>query len=168
VGNVKQVFVLTHNVYFHKEVTFNPRRKNTSLSDETFWIVKKVDGVSSLTQNMDNPIKTSYELLWAEIKCSNASLTSLQNTMRRILEYYFRILGGWKDWNFDAWFEGQELLICQSLLSWVNDGSHFPDDDLHYRVSPESIEIYKKVFRSIFEKTQHIEHYNMMMQTTVA
>ena len=168
VGNVKQVFVLTHNVYFHKEVTFNPRRKNTSLSDETFWIVKKVDGVSSLTQNMDNPIKTSYELLWAEIKCPNASLTSLQNTMRRILEYYFRILGGWKDWNFDAWFEGQELLICQSLLSWVNDGSHFPDDDLHYRVSPEAIEVYKKVFRSIFEKTQHIEHYNMMMQTTVA
>ena len=92
------------------------------------------------------------------------SLTSIQNTMRRILEYYYRILGGWRDWNLDSWFEGQELLVCQSLLSWVNDGSHFPDDDLHYRVSSESIDVYKTVFKRIFEKTHHIEHYNMMMQ----
>lgn len=163
-GNIKQVVVLTHNVYFHKEVTFNPNRKNGSLKDETFWIVKKINGESSLSKKADNPIKTSYELLWDEIKDQNTSLTSIQNTMRRILEYYYRILGGWRDWNLDSWFEGQELLVCQSLLSWVNDGSHFPDDDLHYRVSSESIDVYKTVFKRIFEKTHHIEHYNMMMQ----
>ena len=162
-GNVKQVIVLTHNVYFHKEVTFDPRRKNGTLKDETFSLIKKDDGISSISMYEDNPIKTSYERLWDEIKNPSASVTSLQNTMRRILEYYFRILGGWKDWNLTPWFEGTELMICQSLLSWVNDGSHFPDDDLHYNVSTEVGEKYREVFKRIFDKTGHIEHYNMMM-----
>lgn len=163
-GNVKQIIVLTHNVYFHKEVTFDPRRKKGLLIDETFWIVKKRDGSSLLLPKQDNPIKTSYELLWDELKNPEYSLTGLRNTMRRILEYYFRILGGWNDWNLNSWFDGLELSICQSLLSWANDGSHFPDDDLHYRVSPDAVEAYKKVFKCIFEKTGHIEHYKMMMQ----
>lgn len=42
-SHIKQVFVLTHNVYFHKEVTFNPKRRNneTMSGEETFWIVRK-------------------------------------------------------------------------------------------------------------------------------
>jgi len=35
-GHIKQVFVLTHNVYFHKEVTFNPNRRDVAMNEETF------------------------------------------------------------------------------------------------------------------------------------
>lgn len=39
---IKQVFVLTHNIYFHKEVTFDKKRNGTAArSDETFWVVRK-------------------------------------------------------------------------------------------------------------------------------
>ncbi|GAA9885734.1 hypothetical protein VN0673_13520 [Helicobacter pylori] len=50
-----------------------------------------------------NPVKNSYELLWQEVrrakKDSNISWVSLQNVMRRIIEYYFRILGSLKHYD---------------------------------------------------------------------
>lgn len=92
-GTVKQVFVLTHNVYFHKEVTFNPKRTSGVLNEETFWTVSKFHDVSHLKRHGENPIKTSYELLWAEVRSPLSSSQTLQNTLRRILESYFRILG---------------------------------------------------------------------------
>jgi wobble nucleotide-excising tRNase len=35
-GHIKQIFVLTHNVYFHKEVTYNQNRKDVAMNEETF------------------------------------------------------------------------------------------------------------------------------------
>jgi wobble nucleotide-excising tRNase len=73
-GHIKQVFVLTHNVYFHKEVTFNHNRKKKALSEETFWIVRKPGSISKIEKHDSNPIKTSYELLWAEVRAGLAKL----------------------------------------------------------------------------------------------
>ncbi len=108
VGHVKQVFVLTHNVYFHKEVTYNPNRKGVAMSEETFWIVRKPGLVSKLERHPANPIKTSYELLWAEIRKPERSNLAIQNTLRRILENYFKILGGIDFDQLCGMFEGKE------------------------------------------------------------
>lgn len=89
-GRVKQVFVLTHNIYIHKEVSFDPDRRGGCKGYETFWIVRKQDDVSVLTPYDHNPIKTSYELLWAEVRSANRSNLPFQNTLRRILESYFK------------------------------------------------------------------------------
>ena len=50
-GYIKQVFVLTHNVYFHKEVTFVGRRaRNAVMKGETFGSPKvRVGHFASLT-----------------------------------------------------------------------------------------------------------------------
>ncbi len=45
-GHIKQVFLLTHNVYFHKQVTFNPKRVNEVMREETFWVIRKPNLVS--------------------------------------------------------------------------------------------------------------------------
>ena len=58
-GNIKQIFVLTHNVYFHREITFNPRRTNRAMNEETFWVVRKSKRTSKLEKYNSNPIKTS-------------------------------------------------------------------------------------------------------------
>ena len=114
---------------------------------------------------MDNPIKTSYELLWKELKNNtNASLVTTQNIMRRILENYFGILGKSIDDTIINSFDSvEEQLICKSLLSWINDGSHTIPDDLYIDSYSDSIEKYKLVFKDIFDKMEHISHYNMMM-----
>lgn len=162
-GQIKQIFVLTHNVYFHKEVTYNSKRKAVAMNEETFWIIRKPGLVSKIEKQSTNPIKTSYELLWAEVRKEDRSNLSIQNTMRRILENYFKILGGVEFDALCAMFDGKEKTICKSLFSWVHDGSHFSHDDLYVSINDSTVDNYLKVFRKIFEKSGHAAHYRMMM-----
>ena len=163
-GYVKQVFVLTHNVYFHKEVTFNPRRSERALSDETFWVVRRPSQESEVVKHESNPVKTSYELLWDELRMADRSSTTIQNTMRRILESYFTILGKLDFDEICERFEGQEKQICKSLFSWVQAGSHSILDDLYVSIDESQIAWYRKVFANIFTKLGHSAHYSMMMR----
>lgn len=163
VGNIKQVFVLTHNVYFHKEVTYNHKRGAVAMPDESFWIVKKLNQCTSVHKHTSNPIKTSYDLLWAEVRNPVKSNLTIQNTLRRILENYFKILGNVNPDDICAKFDGKEKLICKSLFSWVNDGSHFAHDDVFVSIDDGMVESYLSVFRNIFQRTDHIAHYKMMM-----
>lgn len=161
--SVKQVFLLTHNVYFHKEVTFRQTRGSGCLNEETFWTVRKSNGESQVSRHLSNPIKSSYELLWMEVREPNPRNLSVQNALRRILETYFKMLGGIDlDKILDP-FEGNDKLACRALLSWVNDGSHSAHDDLYVAVCESTVELYLDVFRRIFEGANQIEHYNMMM-----
>jgi wobble nucleotide-excising tRNase len=164
-SHVKQIFVLTHNVYFHKEVTFNPRRSNNEAmkSEETFWVIRKSDLISKVEKHTSNPIKTSYELLWSEVRRLDRSNLTIQNTLRRILENYFKIFGGVDPDKIYTMFEGKDKLICKALFSWVNDGSHFAHDDLYVSIDDSMVETYLKVFRTIFKKSDHLAHYKMMM-----
>jgi wobble nucleotide-excising tRNase len=163
-GSIKQVFVLTHNVYFFKEVVFDTARSgNAPQKHETFWTVRKVNDVSSVHRHQSIPIKTSYELLWAPLREPNLADQSLQNNMRRILEHYFRILGGVSFEDIVGKFEGEEKLVCRSLLSWVHDGSHSIADDLFHTLDESAMQRYIVVFQGVFIRMGHANHYNMMM-----
>lgn len=166
-GHLKQIFVLTHNVYFHKEVTFNTKRPTKGkYKHETFWVVKKPNNRTEIIQHDYNPIKTSYELLWSELKGSDKSSLTIQNTLRRILENYFAILGNRNKDAIVCKFNGKDRLICQSLFSWINDGSHFTSDDLYVACDETTIEKFLQIFKKVFENENHISHYNMMMGIT--
>jgi wobble nucleotide-excising tRNase len=142
-GTTKQVFVLTHNVYFHKEVSFNvDRPRGGKRNDETFWTVRKANQVSKIKSHETNPIKTSYELLWLEVKNSERDNLSIQNTLRRIFENYFKILGNVDPDKICVHFDGKEKLICRSLFSWVNDGSHFAHDSLYVSIDTSMVDAY--------------------------
>lgn len=164
-SNIKQILVLTHNVYFHKELSFMGNGNNSNKHIH-YWILRKKNQITNIQYyGIENPIFSSYELLWKELKeiNENSSIT-IQNVMRRIIENYFKILGKYKDdelINKFPDYEGQE--ICRSLLSWINDGSHCMPDDLYVESVDDSLERYQEVFKKIFEYTNHIEHYNMMM-----
>lgn len=165
--NVKQIFILTHNVYFHKEITNRQNdRRNCS-----FWVVRKENQSSYVKRYESNPIKSSYELLWSSIrdrkKYDILSLSTVQNTLRKILENYFQILG-----NIDISiilnrFEGDERIICRSLVSWMHDGSHSIYDDLSCSFDEQLIDNYLCVFKKIFEKLGHENHYKMMMNEEI-
>ena len=62
-------------------------------------------------------------------------------------------------------FEGKDELICSAPFSWTNAGSHFANDDLYLACGPEAVERYLEIFKKIFDKSNHIGHYNMMMAT---
>lgn len=165
-GDVTQLFVLTHNVFFHKEVSFIDGRTK-GYNDTRYWMIQKTDGESKIKPfGTTNPISTSYELLWLELQNdSKQSLISIQNTMRRIIENYFSILGSrYDDRIIDKFETLEEKTIARSLLYWVNDGSHSIYDDLYIDQYTDAIPKYKNVFKQIFIVTGNLAHYNMMMR----
>lgn len=158
-SHLKQIFVLTHNVHFHKEITYDQRRKaDASLGVETFWIVRKPGDYSSVEFHASNPIRTSYQLLGAELKKKAVPALTLQNTMRRILENYFKILGGVDTYDLVGKFEGLEKVQCQSLISWVNDGSHYAPDELFVAIGDGMAASYMRIFFKIFKAANHDAH----------
>ncbi len=163
-GNIKQILLLTHNVYFHKEVTFEGINRKGEKSQ--FWILRKNNKISTIHFYSDkNPIQSSYELLWREIReWENNSGITIQNTLRRVLENYFSILGNKRDDVLINKFPTQEEReICRSLLSWSNEGSHTLPDDLFIEAPDGTISKYLEVFKNIFTLTENSGHYNMMM-----
>lgn len=60
-------------------------------------------------------------------------------------------------------FTGDEQLICKTLLSWVNDGSHSSHEELYISEGEERIDVYINVFKKIFKNLGHESHYKMMM-----
>jgi wobble nucleotide-excising tRNase len=165
IGTVKQLILLTHNVYFHKEVSFIDG-KTKACNKTNFWILRKSDKVTSLQSfGMENPIQSSYGLLWQELKSEEVkSSLTIQNIMRRIIENYFKLLGKLGDDDLILQFPTkEEQEICRSLISWINDGSHNINDDLFIELQDRTIEMYKKVFKDIFVLSNHEGHYNMMM-----
>ncbi|OOG59934.1 AAA family ATPase [Rhodanobacter sp. C03] len=161
-GMIKQVFILTHNVYFHKEVTFTGV-KSPDVRTETHWVIRKPDLLSEVNKHATNPIKTSYELLWHEVRDPNRNSTTIQNALRRILENYFKILGGVPLDELIAKFSGRDKSICKALMSWTNDGSHGVEDDVFFTAGEVSVDTYLDVFRMVFEKSENEGHYKMMM-----
>lgn len=100
---IKQIFILTHNVYFHKEITHHQVKRYRSVS---FYLIRKTDNVSGIilcvrkSQTVPtelenyNPIQNSYAALWDEYR-ELKTVNTLTNVIRRILEYYFIQLCGY-------------------------------------------------------------------------
>ncbi len=163
----KQLIILTHNIYFHKEISF-VNGQAQSENTVNFWKLRKSENKTSITNYQNkNPIYSSYEMLWRELQENIGSPIAIQNSMRRIIENYFKILGGMGDHDILSNFTcPNERLICKSLMCWVNDGSHCIPDDLFIDGQFASVDEYNRIFEAIFEKTGHISHYNMMMRNT--
>lgn len=169
--SIKQLIILTHNLYFFKEVTFDCGWNKTEKNKLRFWTINKLSNLSHINfYEKSNPIKTSYELLWNIIRETEDDNTKydciyLQNTMRRILEYYFKMLGNNPIRTQIDEFEINERPIYKALISWINIGSHSQMEEVFYNERTETnTEIFLSVFKKIFEKTNQINHYNMMMK----
>lgn len=183
---IKQLFVMTHNAYFHKVITYNQVSRYQSVN---FYLVDKLDNTSSVTLCWDysktsagdmvniNPVKNSYAALWAEYRDLQSALPLL-NVMHRILDYYFldicgydgltirqRILvTGRKNFvteNPDGSEDRTKLQLASHLLEFISAGV---SDDVHFVTPSCDVEKLKKVFEMIFKEMGQIQHYNMMIE----
>ncbi|MGI5074690.1 AAA family ATPase [Treponema vincentii] len=168
--NIQQIFVSTHNLYFHKEVTYNRNWPKGMSKCTKYWITRKTHSYSDIVPYEKNPVKSTYEALWDEVRRALenpaiAEQTSLQNTMRRILEHYFTFYGDISFQNLPMHLKMEDAFIARTLLSWVNDGSHSSFDDFSYTPPmSDGIQRYLNIFALIFDSAGHKAHYNMMMK----
>lgn len=164
-ASIEQIFVLTHNRMFHKQVSTRQRRADTH-----YWMLGKRNGKTYAKDfGKENPVRGEYARLWQELKEAQRGddRVGLQNAMRRIIEYYFVEIGGYSKHRLvpDHFADDEEeLIIVKSLFKWADEGSHSIDDEL-YAEAPEVMnERYMEVFKRLFEKLGQGEHYNMMMR----
>ncbi|WP_270353114.1 AAA family ATPase [Microbacterium testaceum] len=164
---IEQVLVFTHNVYFHKEIAH--LRQGQSGGGRTFFLIRKrPSSPSTVEASRKNPVETEYGRLWAEVRRAvdgeAMNIIGLENILRRILESYFRVMGGgiWDD-EITPLLNAEERHIFQALFRWVNDGSHSVIEDAYYSPSPISQDLYLQVFERVFVATGHEAHYRMML-----
>lgn len=185
---IKQIFVLTHNVYFHKEITHHQVNRYRSVS---FYLIRKTDNVSGIIHCVRkskavptefenyNPIQNSYAALWDEYK-ELKTVNTLTNVIRRILEYYFIQLCGYDgndllkivlEDNKEKFIDREEgkkpnydrYHLASALLSYINDSPALISDGLNFVEDGTDVEQYRAVFKLIFEAMQQEQHYKMMM-----
>lgn len=185
---IKQMFILTHNVYFHREVTYQQVGYYNCTS---FYMIRKNDNVSTVKlckrQNKEipseeenyNPVQNSYAALWDELRDLHSTIPAL-NVMRRILEYYFLQLCGYEGSDlrsivlekkenrekFIKQVEGEkpdmtDYQLSSSLLAYINNPNGI-SDGLNYVEDCEDAEAYKRVFQMIFDALGQSQHYKMM------
>lgn len=168
-GNIVQLFIMSHNLYFYKEVSFTKGFKKGITRQMKYWVVQKRDGFSSIESRQNNPVSSTYEVLWERIKTAkkypeSCNINGLQNTMRRILEHYYKYYGGISLCDIPNRVNGDYRWITKSLISWTNAGSHSSFDDVCCSpLSEGSVEKNLDAFRMIFLEMGHLAHYNMMM-----
>lgn len=159
---IEQMFISTHNTYFFKEITY--RVDNCS-----YYVIRKNNEIGSYAKRYDkNPITTSYEALWKElVELKDSSSSIIQNIMRRILENYFKFLGGIELEALVEHFEEDEKIIVSSLIKWTHDGSHHIQEDLYVQQQSEMNEKYFEIFTKLFINSNHEGHLKMMIAKCV-
>ena len=169
-AKICQLFIATHNLYFHKEVSFDRRFPKGMKAETRFWLVGKVGGKSSIEPCEKNPITSTYEALWDTVIRAtenpvSTELMSLQNTMRRILEYCSTFYEKNSLDDLPLQFQGDDRIIAKTLVSWLHNGSHSSMDDFNYTPPHSDGTVrYLTMFKNVFQKAGHVAHYNMMMR----
>lgn len=185
---IKQLFILTHNVYFHREITY---KQVGYYNCTSFYMIRKNDNISTIKlckrqskevpseEENYNPVQNSYASLWDELRDIQTTIPAL-NVMRRILEYYFLQLCGYEGSDlreivlekkenrekFIKTVEGQQpdmtdYQLASSLLAYINNPNGI-SDGLNYVEDCDDVDAYKRVFEMIFEELNQSQHYKMM------
>ena len=155
---IKQIFILTHNAYFHREVTYNMVEYYDCV---TFYMVRKTDNHSSITPCIEkakelseddrnvNPVQNAYTALWTEYQELTSSIPLL-NVIREFIKK-----------RADGTIDDTDYHLASSMLSYIDNECSFIDgfNLVQEAVDPEQ---YRKVMKKIFEKLDQSQHYRMM------
>lgn len=188
-GNfIKQIFILTHNAYFHREVSYSYVAKYDYAS---FYLIRKIGTKSTIklcddvnpnapTERINvNPVKNSYAALWDEYK-EVQSAVPLMNVIRRILEYYFLQLCGYEGSQLrqviliqgkaegrfkdaDGNDDEEKFQLASSMLAYINASSIGMSDGMDFVEDCLNAEECRRIFEMIFDAMEQKQHYDMMM-----
>ncbi len=184
---IKQLFILTHNAFFHNEITYS---YVSHYDYASFFLIRKPYGKSSVRffDDIDpqetserinvNPVKNSYAALWEEYN-EIKSPVPLMNVIRKILEYYFLQLCGYEgltlrkviltdnkdlfvDDNGD--FDAEKYHLASSMLSYISAGSLGINDGMYYVDDSIDVRECREIFAMLFRLMNQEQHYAKMCE----
>ncbi|MCR9037416.1 AAA family ATPase [Tractidigestivibacter montrealensis] len=161
-GPIDQLIVLTHNITFHKEITYS--RAGDGESQTSYYFIRKRVGHSTIARCAKNPISSTYKLLWQELYSADCRPLTAQNVARRIVETFFKLMGGIDIDQLVSGMSSPDREVARSFLSWANAGSHSAFDDETFINTGATTESYRHVLESLFESTGYADHCHHMIQ----
>ncbi|MGI6373688.1 MAG: AAA family ATPase [Caldicoprobacterales bacterium] len=174
------MFVLTHNPYFHKEIShkYETSRDDIVKKSSFFFVKKSDDNVSTVRINemecvtnesgIENvsPVKNSYDALWCEYRDARLPATLL-SVIQRIVEYYFLQLCSYSIEDLRERVkthiggDDKKQRIADEILRFIYDEKFDAGDGINY-APDHDIPAYKEVFEMIFEALSQKSHYLKM------
>jgi len=188
---IKQIFVLTHNMYFHSAITHEQTERYDGVS---FFLVNKanesstvklcVEGTGAASKVNENPVKSAYVALWSEYKDllkerkddSTSYRATLLNNSNQILEHYFIQLCGYsrdavrkaiiakRSETPDSDAQRPKHLLALSMLDSITSDSRHAPDSAYFSGGAVDVEQYMESFKLIFDAMKHEQHYEKMMK----
>ena len=175
---IRQLICLTHNPFFFKEISYNhvadyecANYYELSKDADNHSHIKLCHKEEERKYVNYSPIRNNYEALWAEYKSATDSVI-LMNIIRRILEYYFVQIGGFKendlrknllDKNKSRFPSKQEYDAAAAMIAYLNTGIAGFDDGLYFDANAVSVDQMRSVFKNIFYVLNQGQHYEYMM-----
>lgn len=188
--HIRQIFCLTHNPFFFKEVVYN---RIASYECVSVFEIKKQPNNRSIIEKCEqdsprvgdgkinrNPVVNTYEALWKEYRASEDPV-ALMNVSRRILEYYFLQMCGYSNGNIrsdllethrsnfetrldDGSVDRTRYEVVDAMISVLDVGALAFNDGLYFDASSVDPALLKDAFKQVFDVMNQMQHYKMMMQ----
>ena len=154
----RQVFVLTHSLYFFYELT-DTNRDRRKEHQKLFRMVKNSSG-SQIQEMKYEEIQNDYQAYWSVVNDPEQPAALLANCMRNIIEYFFNFV---KKRDLNNVFQMPELQGSkyQSFCRYVNRESHSLGQNI-LDLKEFDYDVFREGLRLVFEKTGYGDHYKEM------
>lgn len=176
---IDQIFILTHNPYFFKEVTFDYIKEYECV--KVYSLIKHDDDTTSLEKKERDirgsgrkenfsPVRNTYDDMWHELKETKDPIIMLHD-MRRILQYYFVQISGRSDLRDalisddkkDYFADEGEIELVKDMVPLFDQDSRGINDELYFDAGSLDTQRLMDVFRGVFDAMNQRPHYDMMM-----
>lgn len=154
----KQVFVLTHSLYFFYELT-HTNHKTRGETQHLFRVFKNTNGSSVIPMKYEE-IQNDYQSYWSIIKDQASPPALIANCMRNIIEYFFNFV---QKKDFNNVFQKPALSTDKftTFYRYMNRESHSLGQNI-FDIKEFDHAVFKDGLRLIFEECGYSEHYNAM------
>lgn len=154
----KQIFVLTHSLYFFYELT-HTNHKTRGETQHLFRVFKNTNGSSVVTMKYEE-IQNDYQSYWSIIKDQASPPALIANCMRNIVEYFFNFV---QKRDFNNVFQKPALSTDKftTFYRYMNRESHSLGQNI-FDIKEFDHEVFKDGLRLIFEECGYSEHYQAM------
>lgn len=154
----KQVFVLTHSLYFFYELT-QTNHKTRAETQHLFRVFKNTNGSSVIPMKYEE-IQNDYQSYWSIIKDQASPPALIANCMRNIVEYFFNFV---QKKDFNNVFQKPALSTDKftTFYRYMNRESHSLGQNI-FDIKEFDYEVFKDGLRLIFEECGYSEHYQAM------
>ncbi len=186
--HIRQIFCLTHNTVFFRDITFNRLADYECAS--FFEITKNPLNQTTIEECTDelqttgggkinrSPVRNGYDALWHQYLTTEDPET-LMIVIRQILDAYFIQMFGYKNVNLrrdlldkkkdrfirisdDGIEDRSDLITAEAMIALLNIGATNYNDGLYYDPSSVNTTYLRNIFKRIFYVLEQNQHFDMM------